>query len=278
MIWGLRAEFVEWSKRHFDFVLKLKRTRSGSAARSDLVFMPNLINDSRTGAAPRILVVDDEEDALDLIEFNLKQAGYHVIRAKDGVEAIERCKKSAPDLVILDLMLPEVDGLEVCRVLRRNDDTARIPIIMLTAKAAEMDRVIGLEVGADDYLTKPFSVRELSLRIRNLLRRRDGRNEEESAILSAGPVTVDIGRYLVTINGESVTLTATEFKLLTIMIRRRGRVQTRERLLQDVWDYDSGVDTRTVDTHVRRLRDKMKDAKSLIETVRGVGYRFKTED
>ena len=224
-----------------------------------------------------ILVVDDEEDALDLIDFNLKQAGYSVSRAKNGSEAIDVAKKDAPDLIVLDLMLPEVDGLEVCRVLRRNEETAQIPIIMLTAKAAEMDRVIGLEVGADDYVTKPFSVRELVLRVKNLLRRRESSPEETTETLEAGPVAVDISRHQVKIHDELVSLTATEFRLLVIMVRRRGRVQTRERLLQDVWDYDSGVDTRTVDTHVRRLREKLGEAAPLLETVRGVGYRFASE-
>lgn len=235
------------------------------------------MNASQQISSPRILVVDDEEDALDLIDFNLSQAGYRVARAINGSEAIEIAKKESIDLIVLDLMLPEVDGLEVCRVLRRNEETARIPIIMLTAKAAEMDRVIGLEVGADDYVTKPFSVRELALRVKNLLRRGEGRTEEPSETLEAGPVSIDISRYQVVIHDEPVNLTATEFRLLVIMVRRRGRVQTRERLLQDVWDYDSGVDTRTVDTHVRRLREKLGEAAPLLETVRGVGYRFAAE-
>lgn len=235
------------------------------------------MNASLQGASHRILVVDDEEDALDLIDFNLKQAGYLVSRAKNGSEAIDVTKRESPDLIVLDLMLPEVDGLEVCRVLRRNEETSRIPIIMLTAKAAEMDRVIGLEVGADDYVTKPFSVRELVLRVKNLLRRRETNPEEAAETLEAGPVAVDISRHQVKIHDELVSLTATEFRLLVIMLRRRGRVQTRERLLQDVWDYDSGVDTRTVDTHVRRLREKLGEAAPLLETVRGVGYRFAAE-
>jgi phosphate regulon transcriptional regulator PhoB len=222
---------------------------------------------------PKILVVDDETDALDLIEFNLKAAGYDVITAADGAKALEKARNSAPDLVILDLMLPEMDGLEVCKNLRRDEKTATVPIIMLTAKAAEIDRVLGLELGADDYVTKPFSPRELTLRVKSLLRRAQP-EEGGKTELRIGEIVIDIPRHQVSVKGKRIDLTATEFKLLTVLAERRGRVQSREQLLQDVWEYNTLVDTRTVDTHMRRLREKMGAAADNVETVRGVGYRF----
>lgn len=225
---------------------------------------------------PRILIVDDEPDALELIKFNMKESGYQVVTAPDGRKALETIKNERPDLVVLDLMLPEVDGLEVCKIIRRNAETSDLPIIMLTAKAAEIDRVLGLELGADDYMTKPFSPRELMLRIRNLLKRKAGGSEEKES-LRCGTLHVDIPRHYVTVEDKAIDLTATEFNLLTVLMQRRGRVQTRERLLQDVWDYDALVDTRTVDTHIRRLREKLGEAAKYLDTVRGVGYRFSHE-
>lgn len=222
---------------------------------------------------PKILIVDDEPDALELIKFNLKESGYRVLTAPDGRKALEVLRNESPDLVVLDLMLPEVDGLEVCKIIRRNVETADLPIIMLTAKAAEIDRVLGLELGADDYITKPFSPRELVLRIKNLLKRKDV-GDQEKELLRCGSLLVDIPRHLVLVGETKVELTATEFNLLTVLMQRRGRVQTRDRLLQDVWDYDSSVDTRTVDTHIRRLREKLGEASKYLDTVRGVGYRF----
>jgi len=222
---------------------------------------------------PKILVVDDEPDALELIEYNLKAAGYDVVTASDGEEALKRARNSHPSLVILDLMLPEVDGLEVCKTLRREPSTATIPIIMLTAKAGEIDRVLGLELGADDYVTKPFSPRELVLRVKALLRRR-APTEPEPENLEFSDLKIDVPRHEVLVEGHPVDLTATEFKLLTVLAERRGRVQSREALLRDVWDYDNFIDTRTVDTHMRRLRDKLGGAARYLDTVRGVGYRF----
>lgn len=222
---------------------------------------------------PKILVVDDEPDAVELIEFNLKGAGYEVITAADGAEALKKARTFSPDLILLDLMLPEVDGLEVCKILRRDAATAAVPIIMLTAKAAEIDRVLGLELGADDYMTKPFSPRELVLRVKNILRRREGEPEKQDKF-SFGDLFIDIPRHLVTVARKRVDLTATEFKLLTVLAERRGRVQSREQLLQDVWQYDNLIDTRTVDTHMRRLREKLGKASKFLDTVRGVGYRF----
>jgi len=222
---------------------------------------------------PKILVVDDEPDALELIEYNLKAAGYGVTTAADGEEALKKARTAHPSLVILDLMLPEVDGLEVCKTLRREPATATIPIIMLTAKAGEIDRVLGLELGADDYVTKPFSPRELVLRVKALLRRRTPA-EPETESLAFKDLVIDIPRHQVVVSGRPVELTATEFKLLTVLAERGGRVQSRETLLRDVWDYDNFIDTRTVDTHMRRLRDKLGEAARYLDTVRGVGYRF----
>jgi two-component system phosphate regulon response regulator PhoB len=222
---------------------------------------------------PKILVVDDEPDALELIEVNLKGAGYDVFSAANGREALEKARATPPSLILLDVMLPEVDGLEVCKSLRRDSKTALIPIIMLTARAAEIDRVVGLELGADDYITKPFSPRELILRVKNLLKRQAGPLEAAQQIRFAGMV-IDRARHSVTYKDKALDLTLTEFKLVTVLAERRGRVQSREQLLKDVWGYNTFIDTRTVDTHMRRLRDKLGDASRLLDTVRGVGYRF----
>ena len=221
----------------------------------------------------KILVVDDEPDALELISYNLKAAGFDVATAADGEEALKRARNAQPALIILDVMLPEVDGLEVCKTLRREPATASVPIIMLTAKAAEIDRVLGLELGADDYVTKPFSPRELILRVKALLRRRNP-SEPEPENMDFSDLKIDIPRHEVQVDGKRVDLTATEFKLLTVLAERKGRVQSREALLRDVWEYDNFIDTRTVDTHMRRLRDKLGGAARYLDTVRGVGYRF----
>ena len=217
--------------------------------------------------------MDDEPEAVELVEFNLKQAGFEVLTAADGAEALQRARTSQPQLIVLDVMLPEVDGLEVCKLLRRDESTAAMPIIMLTAKAAEVDRVLGLELGADDYLTKPFSPRELVLRIRKLLDR-GHRTAPPDETLRFGELVIDLPRHLVSWRGEAIELTATEFKLITVLAQRRGRVQSREQLLRDVWEYNNAIDTRTVDTHMRRLREKLGGAAKYLETVRGVGYRF----
>ena len=225
-----------------------------------------------------ILVVDDEPDAVELVEFNLRAAGYSVIAAEDGAEAIAKAREALPDLILLDVMLPEIDGMAGCKILKNDPATANIPIIMLTAKAAEIDRVLGLELGADDYVTKPFSPRELILRIKNLLNRQTPTAAKVPVKIVAGPITVDAERHVVLVDGAAVDLTATEFKLLSTLAGRRGRVQDREQLLRDVWGYDSYIDTRTVDTHMRRLREKLGAAAGCLETVRGVGYRFRESD
>jgi phosphate regulon transcriptional regulator PhoB len=222
----------------------------------------------------KILVVDDEPDALELIEYNLRGTGYQVFTASNGNCALELARRHLPDLVVLDLMLPEVSGIEVCKILRRNPDTADVPILMLTAKAEEIDRVIGLEVGADDYVTKPFSPRELILRIQNILRRGKLSEGKKSAVIEAKDLVIDPERHEVMHNDVKIILTATEFKLLYILAGRQGRIQSRERLLEDVWEYEADVYIRTVDTHMRRLRKKLGNAAEYIETVRGVGYRF----
>jgi two-component system phosphate regulon response regulator PhoB len=222
---------------------------------------------------PKILVVDDEPDARELIEVNLKGAGFDVLSAATGRQALEKARAALPALVLLDVMLPELDGLEVCRSLRRDARTSFIPIIMLTARAAEIDRVLGLELGADDYITKPFSPRELILRVKNLLKRQAAPMEASQQVRFAGLV-IDRSRHSVTYKDKPLELTLTEFKLVTILAERKGRVQSREQLLKDVWGYHTFIDTRTVDTHMRRLRDKLGDASKLLDTVRGVGYRF----
>lgn len=220
-----------------------------------------------------ILVVDDEPEAVELIRFNLTQAGFKVASALDGPAALQKARQLKPDLIVLDVMLPEMDGLEVCKILRRDPDFNAIPIIMLTARAAEVDRVVGLEIGADDYLTKPFSPRELTLRIKKLLQRRENPLTTRARI-EVGELMIDVAGHSVEVKGKAVDLTATEFKLLALLAERTGRVQSREQLLRDVWDYGSLVDTRTVDTHMRRLREKLGPASKHLDTVRGVGYRF----
>jgi DNA-binding response OmpR family regulator len=222
---------------------------------------------------PKILVVDDEPEAVELLEFNLKQAGYAVATAVDGAEALKKARAQPPNLIVLDVMLPELDGFEICKILRREPATARLPIIMVTAKAAEIDRVLGLELGADDYVTKPFSPRELLLRIRKVLQRGEA-EEKKPETIRFGDLLIDVPRHSASWRGKSIDLTATEFKLLTVLAQRRGRVQSRDQLLKDVWEYDTVIDTRTVDTHMRRLREKLGPAAKHLDTVRGVGYRF----
>jgi two-component system phosphate regulon response regulator PhoB len=227
--------------------------------------------------AEKILLVDDEKDVVDLLSFNLKNAGFHVVTAYQGEDALARIKSDLPSLILLDLMLPGIDGIEICKRLKRDTATAQIPVIMLTAKGDEVDKVLGLELGADDYITKPFSPREVVLRVKSVLRRAKG-EEKASDFLNSKRIKVDIPRHHAAVDGRGIELTATEFKLLVLLMKRRGRVQSRDRLLNDVWDYEAAIDTRTVDTHVRRLREKLGAAADEIETVRGVGYRFLDSD
>jgi two-component system phosphate regulon response regulator PhoB len=223
----------------------------------------------------KILVVDDEPDVLELVQYNLTKAGFQVRTVSDGAEAVKQVREAPPDLIVLDLMMPEIDGIEVCKLIRADPRTSGILILMLTARASEMDRVLGLEVGADDYLTKPFSPRELVIRIRNLLGRQESIRKKD--VIQAGNLCIEVSKHDVTVKGKRIDLTATEFNLLTVLAQRSGRVQSREQLLRDVWEYDSLIDTRTVDTHVRRLRHKLGAAAKHIETVRSIGYRFLEE-
>ena len=219
-----------------------------------------------------ILVVDDEPDIVEIIQYNLEKSDFDVIVAADGPAALEKVRDETPDLIVLDLMLPGLEGTDVCRILKQDERTRSIPILMLTAKSEEIDRIIGLELGADDYVVKPFSPREIALRIRNILRRRTA--PETAGPVRAGPLVIDVEGHLVSVSGSTVSLTATEFKLLAILFQRRGRVQTREELLDVVWGYDYMGYGRTVDAHIKRLREKLGEAAGMVETVRGVGYRF----
>lgn len=224
-----------------------------------------------------ILIVEDEPDAVELLELHLKNAGYDVTVAEDGEEALRKVHKSIPDMVILDLMIPEINGLEVCKVIRKDPATESIPVVMCTAKASEIDKVLGLELGADDYITKPFSPRELVLRVKNLLKRNNKTQQPEKNKIRIGNITVDKSSHDVLVGDSIIDLTATEYKLLMLFLDRIGRVQSREVLLRDVWGYQSDIDTRTVDTHVQRLRTKLLSSSNHIVTVRGFGYKFLTE-
>ena len=224
-----------------------------------------------------ILVVEDEGDILDLISYNLKQAGFSVIAVESGEEALEVASEEKFSLILLDLMLPGIDGLEVCRLLRAKPETKNIPVLMLTARTEEVDRIVGLELGADDYLTKPFSPRELVLRVRAILRRAEVVESVSDGTIRVGSLTIDPIEHRVQLLGEEIELTATEFRLLLTLAQRRGRVQSREELLNVVWGYEHSGYRRTVDTHLRRLRAKMGEAADYLETVRGVGYRFRRE-
>ena len=220
-----------------------------------------------------ILAVDDEVHILELISFNLKAAGYHVVTALTGEEALKRCEVEKPSLVLLDIMLPGIDGLEVCRRLKGDRTTSNIPIIMLTARGDEVDKILGLELGADDYITKPFSVRELAARVKSLLRRVAPQQESEPQTLRAGDIMIDITNYEAFKGGEKLSLTLKEFELLKVLVLSRGKVLTRVFLLDRIWGYEYYGETRTVDVHIRHLRQKLGE-EPYIETVRGVGYRF----
>lgn len=224
-----------------------------------------------------ILAVDDEADILKLLEFNLSRDGYNVIVAKDGPEALDLAEAGRPDLIILDIMLPNMEGTEVLKRLKAAESTRLIPVIMLTAKGEEIDRIIGFELGAEDYITKPFSPRELLLRVRAVLKRATTPPADHAAKYSFKELTIDPKRHRVTVKGALVELTTTEFKLLEALLDSRGRVLTRDFLLDRVWGIDKYVISRTVDTHIRRLRSKLEKAGRYIETVRGLGYRFVEE-
>jgi two-component system phosphate regulon response regulator PhoB len=221
----------------------------------------------------RVLIVDDDPDIQRLVSYNLSHAGFEVATAGSGRKALESIQKQPPDLVILDLMLPDIDGIEVCRVLRQRDASERIPIIMLTARGEEIDRVIGFELGADDYVPKPFSPRELVLRVKSIFRRI---KEPRSDMLRLGKIQVFPERRQCFVGSQQVLLTAKEFDLLQTLLSAGGNVLTREVLMDKVWGYHGEATSRTLDTHIRRLRDKLGEDGLLIETVRGVGYRMRT--
>ena len=234
--------------------------------------MPSAV--AEPSMSQRILVVDDEPDILELTRLAMAQEGFEVETAATADEAWTCLQRGRPDLVVLDLMLPDRPGTEICRMMRGDSELADVPVIMLTARTDEVDRVVGFELGADDYVTKPFSPRELSLRVRAILRR--GRSSEPtSETLSQHELVLDLERHRCAFRGETITLTAKEFQLLASLMRRPGRVMTRERLLEEVWGEGIAVTHRTVDTHMKRLREKLGAGGDLIDTVRGVGYRFR---
>ena len=221
----------------------------------------------------KVLIIEDDRDIAEMIEYNLKEEGYETFSALNGEDGIALAGKKRPDLIILDIMLPIIDGFEVCRILKNDEMVAHIPIIILSAKSQETDKVVGLELGADDYVTKPFSPRELIARIRAILRR--GRSEHISDRIQRGEITIDRTRHKVTVGGKEISLTLTEFKLLEFMARRHGAVFSRSQILDVVAGQDAIVCDRTVDAHIKSLRHKLGPAKDYIETIRGAGYRFK---
>jgi DNA-binding response OmpR family regulator len=225
----------------------------------------------------KVLIIEDEKDIARLIQYNLDKAGYACEIAASGEDGLKALVRQPVELILLDVMLPGADGFEICRQVKRDDDLKHIPVIMLTAKGEEVDRVVGLELGAEDYIVKPFSPRELVLRVKAVLRRQ-APARETGDVLSAGELCVDKGRHRITVKGKEILFTAMEFKLLSLLMERRGRVQAREKLLTDVWGIDADIYTRTVDTHVRRLRAKLGTCGAMIETVIGAGYRFKADD
>ena len=222
----------------------------------------------------KILVVDDEPDVTDLLKYTLKSKGFDVEAINNPMSSIGFARTFLPDLIILDVMMPELNGIQICRMLRADPTLKKVPVIFLTAKAEENDRIQGLESGADDYVSKPFGTKELVLRVQSILRRTSEGKPVELKMLSAGDIAMDVVRHEVSLHGQPLVLTATEFKLLQLLMERRGRVQTREHLLINVWNYETEIETRTVDTHVRRLREKLGDQANWIETIRGVGYRM----
>jgi two-component system, OmpR family, phosphate regulon response regulator PhoB len=224
----------------------------------------------------RILVVEDDKNIAKLIQYNIEKAGFVCTVTADGNTALNIIEKEKVDAIILDIMLPGIDGLEVCRRIRKDQKKAAIPIIILTAKGEEVDRIVGLELGADDYIVKPFSPRELVLRIKAVLKR-GLINEGAPDILQVGKLIIDSSKHTITLNGKEIDFTPIEFKLLVILVNRKGRVQSRDILLNDVWSIDSYITTRTVDTHMKRLRQKLGKMGNQIKTIRGIGYKFTDE-
>lgn len=224
-------------------------------------------------AKEKILIVEDDKNISKLVKYNLEKAGYECDALFSGGKVLKFLADKPADLIILDIMLPEMDGFELCRAIKQDEKLKGIPIVMLTAKGEEVDRIVGLELGADDYIVKPFSPRELVLRVKGILKR-GVREESKKEVFSAGALTVNIPKHTVTVSGKEIELTQMEFNLLVTLMEREGRVQTREKLLADVWAYEADVDTRTIDTHIKRLRKKLGKPGNMIETVRGLGYKF----
>lgn len=228
-------------------------------------------------ASEKILIVDDEPNILELLKFNLENNGFKVIKALNGEQALELIKLEKPDLILLDVMLPGIDGYELCKILRRKTDTSEIPIILITAKNEEIDKILGLEIGADDYITKPFSVRELIARVKAVLRRVEKKEKGENTI-RISDICIEVDKFEVTVDGRKIDLTPKEFELLKLFAQNPGRVFSRDYLLEKIWGYDYLGDTRTVDVHIRHLRQKLgdeQDEPKYIKTVRGIGYKFK---
>lgn len=229
-------------------------------------YMPNIM--------PNILIIEDEKDIAQTIEYNLKKEGLKAIKAADGIEGLKQAEAKLPSLILLDLMLPGIDGLEVCRRLKGKPKTSAIPIIMLTAKGTETDKIVGLEVGADDYITKPFSHKELIARIKTILRRYEKPGATNAASIKFNDLEIDTDKHEVKVLGKAIELTAKEFQLLHYLADNSGRVFSRERLLDSVWGIEVAIETRTVDVHMRRLREKLGKAGNHLVTLRGVGYKF----
>jgi two-component system, OmpR family, phosphate regulon response regulator PhoB len=222
-----------------------------------------------------IMVVQDDRDTVELVQSNLKAAGYKVVHAASAEKALQKSRTQLPQLIVLDVAVPEIDGFELCKILKREPTTAQIPIIILTARATEVDRILALEFGADEYMIKPFNPRELFIRVDRLLKRQQPAPLPDHAQhYTLGILSIDIPRHEVTVGGKAIGLTPIEFKLLTVLAQRRERVQSRDQLLHDVWGYDTDAASRTVDTHMRRLRSKLGRAAKRLHTVRGFGYRF----
>ncbi len=224
-----------------------------------------------------ILIIEDDPDISKLISWHLESEGYSTVIAEDGITGVELALTNEVDMILLDIMLPGMDGLEVCKTLKRNEKTCDIPIIMITAKGEEIDRIVGFEIGADDYVVKPFSSRELLLRIKAVLRRQKPKSDNAKKLLTFRELCIDLEKHIVKIGDKNIHLTLTEFKLLYELLSNRGRVRTRDQLLDRVWGYHFDGYARTVDTHIRRLRSKLEKYDEYIETIRGVGYRFREE-
>lgn len=263
------------SKSHIDarFPLARARAQGGTLSSPHGHKSPLTIALDPANVMSRILVIEDEPDIRQVLDYNLRLAGHEVSAAARGLDGLRLVREESPELVILDLMLPDIPGTEVCRTIKDNPQTRSLPVVMLTARGEEIDRVVGFELGADDYITKPFSVRELVLRVRAVLRRKVPTSSDAPTI-EFGNLRIDRAAHRVWVDGAEVELTALEFKLLVTLYDRRNRVQSRESLLDHVWGIEARISTRTVDAHVKRLREKIGAARDYIETVRGVGYRF----